>query len=140
MAVIDSILNGCLPIIPDTALYRKMLGAKGCYWHDLKQSIMTYLNNPKELNVELLEKIKLPCDDFNLETFILTEIQSRIQDKTPAKYDEVTEYIRSHFNAKKKDYVNKFWGFHANSNFQIIRWKLLNEGYIDNTYRHETSY
>jgi len=142
MAVMDSVLNGCYPIIPDNDLYHNMFGVWGWYFDELSlpKDLCYFLDLTKEQIQKRLKQTPLYKDDFNLESFLLTEIQTRIQDKTPAKYDEVTEYIKSHFNAKKKDYVNEFWGFHANSNFQIIRWKLLNEGYIDNTYRHETSY
>ena len=42
---------------------------------------------------------------------------------------------------EKKEWVNKFWSFHANSNFQIIRWKMLAEESIkDDTSKEYTTY
>jgi len=140
MAVMDCVLNGCLPIIPDNELYHYMFGRDGVYWRDLEQSIIIYLSAPEGLNTALLSEIDLSKDSFNLEGFILEEIGSRVFDKDPAKYEEVKQYIIDNGRVKKSAFVNEYWDFHANSNFQLIRWKLLMEGIIDDTGSHETIY
>ena len=141
MAVQESILNGCLPVVPFTEMYRKMLGEHGIYFN--KDNVIGWLywhlTSREEWNKGWLDKLKVHVDDFNLEHYILGEITNRVK-STPSKYEEVVKYIKSKGSVSKKDFVNEFWDFHANSNFQIIRWKLLLDGFIDDTSQHETKY
>ena len=141
MAVQDSILNGCLPVVPYNEMYRKMLGEHGIYFNKdhVLGWIYWHLTSREEWNKGWLDKLKVHVDDFNLEHYILGEITNRVK-STPSKYEEVVKYIKSKGSVSKKDFVNEFWDFHANSNFQIIRWKLLLDGFIDDTSQHETKY
>ena len=41
------------------------------------------------------------------------------------------ESIKNSKETEKREFVNKLWSFHVNSNFQIIRWCLLTSGYND---------
>ena len=82
--------------------------------------------------------------DFDYVTWVNKTILARIKGKNPKKYDQVCEWIEKEFNVKlgtyKRDIVNLFWQFHANSNFQKIRWKLLSNGFVDDTNNSDTVY
>ena len=67
-----------------------------------------------------------------MQEYVESEINKRVKGKDPKKINQVKELINSK-ETEKREFVNKFWSFHANSNFQIIRWCLLTSGYNDDT-------
>ena len=150
MAVMDSIINGCPALMPDTRddFYERMFS--NC----AQQHILLYpINNllttldfrltaPREcvkVTQTYLDYIirDTPKDIYN---FVLGEITRRIEDKTPAKYEEVLELIKRKGTCDKSTWVNEFWEFHANSNFQKIRWKLMQDGVRDTLRSDRTVY
>jgi len=141
MAVLDSIQNGCVPLVPPNPLYIDMFGGKTPtdYDRDLVKSIRLLLDNTKTQNDELLRQIKIPKDS-NLTKWIESNISDRVRGKDIKKYNDVRQYIMEKKVCEKRDFVNKFWSFHANSNFQLIRWKLLNIGVKDDTTKKNTTY
>ena len=98
---------------------------------DMFNLIDMYIKKPKELSSKEITK------DFDFASWIFEAIEMRVVDKNPKKYDLVKKYIT---NTTKKDFVNHFWMFHANSNFQKIRWKLLTDGFMDNVNLSESTY
>lgn len=141
MAVLDSIHNGCTPLVPAHPLYLDMLGGKTPIDFDgtLVRSIKTLLGNTKEINDGWLKKVKIP-KDINLKGWIEDMIKIRVPENEIKKYRDVKNYILSKGTCEKREFVNKFWSFHANSNFQLIRWKLLDEGIKDDTTSKNTIY
>ena len=141
MAVLDSKANGCTPLVPATDLFNTMFGGKipTDYTGLLYPSMRMLLNNTKQEN----DKWLIPLDieqDNSIVPFIESEIYDKVKYKTMKKYDEVVKYIESNNGSLKKDFVNHFWSFHANSNFQLIRWKLLTNNFIDVINNKETKY
>ncbi len=141
MAVLDSIHNGCTPLVPIHPLYLDMLGGKipTDFHGDLVKSIMLLLANPKERNDTWLNEVKIP-EDTNLGGWIEDIIKTRIPVGEIKKYNDVKNHIIWKGKCEKREFVNKFWSFHANSNFQLIRWKLLNDGIEDDTTKENTTY
>ena len=111
----------------------KQLGADTT--EDLESSIRKYIDNSKK--PISWDEIKI-SNDFDYSTWIYKTILYRIENKNPKKYDQVSEYIT--ISTPKRDFVNHFWQYHANSNFQKIRWKLLADGFIDDTNNSDTVY
>ena len=128
MSLLDSLHYGTPVIAPNTPLMNE-LGADTT--DNLPQLIEEYITTPKKT------ASTKTVEDFVYVDWIHQEITSRIEGKNPKKYDQVKEYIN---NTTKKDFVNYFWKFHANSNFQKIRWKLLLDGFIDDVSCAETTY
>ncbi len=142
MSILDSILNGCLPIVPDNKLYRYMLSDTGVYFNpkDLKLCIRKHLDMSVQDNRNELKKIRMAENEIDIVKFIYDEISDRIKDRNITKYDDVVKYIKQKIVAEKSEFVNEFWSFHANSNFQIIRWMLLADGFIDDTQKVKSTY
>lgn len=140
MAVLDSIYNGCVPLVPPTRLFLDMFyGHAPAVYGNLEDSIESMLNKTKEETTKYLERIVVQKDDF-LGKWVEKQIIERIEGKNIKKYNDVKSYIISTDKCEKRDFVNKFWSFHANSNFQLIRWKLLNDGLKDDTTEKNTVY
>ena len=134
MSVLDSQYHGTEVVACDTPLMREF---------------RTFTTNDfkKTFNL-LLDKEKIPSHkpelkDFDLEKYIIQQIGYKVKSaKTPLKYDKVVDMIkeRKTWGCSKRDFVNEFWSFHANSNFQKIRWKLLYDGFVDDTTSGTTLY
>lgn len=145
MAVLDSSCNGCLPVVPNDThdIYKNMFGDFG-YYHDYKnlKNIINELLDTTKSDVDLINsKITvLLHKNYNIKEFIYKKILSKIEGKNITKFDSVITMIAENSNVLKKDFVNKLWAFHANSNFQLIRWKLLSSGIYDDIHSHETLY
>lgn len=148
MAAIDSFYNGCFMIIPNDPCYRSMFGRKFTGYHDAKNSgdlflICDSLLNQKKDRIEKFIDNTLKTapafvdrdDEIDVEKMIECKLDHA---KTPAKYDLVLDAIGK--GISKKDLVNGLWTFHVNSNFQKIRWSLLNDGIHDDTTQSETYY
>jgi len=144
LSVLDSIANGCLPLIPNNDLYRFMFNDKGVYFKQDKDSLKTLINNRLDKTIEEnradLQTMQIPQNEIDLVKFIYEEINKRAKDKEIAKYFNVVEYIKNKIVTEKSGFVNEFWSFHANSNFQLIRWKLLANGFYDDTQKIKTTY
>jgi hypothetical protein len=154
MAVLDSFANLCLVLIPNREVYQRMFlnsidQCKDKFTHNgnLKEMIEKLLDNSREYNRELAGAI------FDRERYLFLfnqaeSVQKLIEEhmdgsdiKPPAKYDEIVAMIKENRQCTKKEIVNKFWSFHVNSNFPIIRKKLLAEkGIMDDTAGSQTTY
>ena len=133
MAVLDSINFGTPVLAPDKPLWKEL----GCHTtSDMKGEIIKMLDSAK------IEPRDVILKNFNIIEFVEDQIKARVSEKNPAKYDDVVEMISTaEDTVEKKEWVNKFWSFHANSNFQIIRWKMLaEEGIKDDTSKEYTTY
>ena len=131
MAVLDSIHHGTQVISNNTPLM-KQLGAH--YTNELELSIKERLDG---------DKLVVRCEnhtDFDLVDYLEETIDGRVSGKNPKKCDEVYNYINDVGTVEKREWVNRFWSFHANSNFQVIRWKLLCDGIEDDTTKTLTTY
>ena len=142
MSMLDS-LHYDTPVITQNTTLMQQLG--GDVTDNLELTIRKFLDQSKQLPTskkggwyDIYKK------DFDYVTWVNKTILARIKGKNPKKYDQVCEWIEKEFNVKlgtyKRDIVNLFWQFHANSNFQKIRWKLLSDGYVDNINKSDTSY
>lgn len=156
MAVIDSIANRCLALIPNREVYQSMFknsirhfGRDFAHDGNLKQMIISKLNCHVTTNRETAMLITLEDEDLfhfldgeDIKWLVEESINAEMSKKDcPAKYDEVLKYIKSNQHVRKKDWINEFWSFHVNSNFRTIRRKLLLEKDIcDNTASSETIY
>ena len=132
MSMLDSLHYGT-PVLAQNTPLMKQLGADTT--EDLESSISKYIDNSKK--PISWDEIKI-SNDFDYSTWIYKTILYRIENKNPKKYDQVSEYIT--ISTPKRDFVNHFWQYHANSNFQKIRWKLLADGFIDDTNNSDTVY
>ena len=154
MAVLDSIKNGCFPLVPgdcDDVYYWMFseIGNELGMFHDgkedLKSKMKSHINLPieylKDKNDKVENSIHKFCNPLSfVERDIYGEIKRRVPNNEPAKYSDVKEFIKFKGRSYKKEFVNYFWSFHVNSNFQKIRWKLLNQGFKDNVSQAETEY
>jgi len=153
MALMDSFYNGCFMLIPKDPCYEGMFGNVTMltaihHNHDtLLANILTSLSSQKRFMDTICQRIVVYADAFKTDTHIKeaidTEIQSRMTNKNkPSKYLNVYESIvESNGNGMlKKEFVNKYWSFHVNSNFQKIRWALLYDGIRDDTTKREPTY
>lgn len=116
MAVLDSINHGT-PVISNNTALMDTLGAM--VQSDLKSAI-----------IKLLDSKKIHCNnkvinDINLTEYIENTIKNRVGGLDIKKYNDVVQLITKLGVCEKRVFVNKLWSFHANSNFQKIRWKLL---------------
>lgn len=153
LAVFDAIENGCFTLIPDTSgdiyeyLFKKFRGW-GIFhnFKNLKEKINSLLNtNVDELKtLNELIKNELPYfKDKSVGNDVYQLIIEKIKGRIPLeikKYNDVKSYIQEKGEVSKYDWVNHFWSFHVNSNFQKIRWKLLSEGIKDNLKEIKTHY
>ncbi len=131
MAVLDSI-NAGTSVLSNTTKLMARLGAIQCT--DWVLALNRLLDQEKIRPSRFIEY------DFTLEKYITNEIRERVKGKEPKKYKNVVSYISGRAITEKRDFVNEFWSFHANSNFQLIRWKLLSEGVHDDTNLRLTTY
>ena len=131
MAVLDSQFFGTEVVSCDTPLMREF---RTFTTDDFAKTFNLLLDKPK------LQPHQPNFDDFDLQNYLEREITKRVYDKNPAKYEDVKGLIENFQVVEKRQFVNQFWSFHANSNFQLIRWKLLTEGINDMTERELTTY
>lgn len=130
MAVLDSMNHGTIVLSKPSPLMSQ-LGAIQC--DNLADGIRNTLT---------WDKIKPEpriLNDFNLEKYLIDTITDRVYAKTPKKFDDVFDYIKEKDTVEKREWVNKFWSFHANSNFQLIRWRLL-QTIKDDITKKDTTY
>lgn len=155
MAILDSIRNGLFTLIPADGVYLDMLD-KFLYklpnmWHtydDLYHKIKTLLDTPQdeldEQNEQVLGYVKAEYSGTSteIEKQITEHIINKMGKKPPKKYDEVFRYILSEGRpVDKREWVNEFWSFHVNSNFQKLRWWLLQEAMLcDDTEKEMPTY
>ena len=128
MALLDSLYFKTPVIAPNTPLMSEM-GATTT--DNLEKTIEEHIETHKKNTQIVIKK------DFNCTEWIKKILASKIKIRKPKKYDLVKESIN---NTTKRHIVNTFWSFHANSNFQKIRWNLLLDGFIDNTSLSDTTY
>jgi len=154
MSVIDSIANDCLALIPNREVYKDMFensirlyGDEFSHDGNLADIVIKALNRDildnKILarNIVNADKALFVFSDNVTIKFLLEKEIAKSATTKPAKYKNVLDYILENKSCYKSDWVNKFWSFHANSNFQIIRDKLLMENSIqDNTTLSKTLY
>jgi hypothetical protein len=153
LAVLDAMENGCFTLLPDTPgdiynfLFKdyKKLGI----FHNFN-NFKKKVNQLLDINIEELNGLNsfirnhspyFRERDLGKEIYqlIVGKIKERIPEEIK-KYDEVKRFIEEKGTATKYDWVNEFWSFHVNSNFQKIRWKLLNDGLNDNISKLKTEY
>lgn len=145
MAAMDAYYNDCLCLLPDdeNGLYKTMFN-NGAYhnYKNLEAKIDSYLNMSMEDIKTINNNISLNVPKTNIGETIINIIEEKIKDVNPKKLNEVIEFIKSKIQCEKKEWINNFWSFHANSNFQKIRWKILfNDNNInDNTNEQYTTY
>ena len=134
MAVLDSMNHGTIVLSNNTPLMKELnTHTTG----NLTYSIKEMLDKDK---MEILRDMHR-FHDFDLESHLIDIISDRVDGKSPKKYEDVFDFISSNSVVEKREFVNKFWSFHANSNFQIIRWKLLCDDVIqDDTTKTLTTY
>lgn len=135
LAVLDSLYNGCMPLVPHNDLFNDMFGTdipKFNSMYGTMQILMEDLLNAdkKIINDAYMKRVTVLKDPSIVE-WVENTIKDRVKNKTIKKYDDVVKHIIDNDPCFKKDFINKFWSFHANSNFQLIRWKLLSEGFND---------
>lgn len=166
LSVLDSYANGCFPLMRDTPLLRSLMPAHIAHYaeighqknmalspfyfgagrldvtpeEDLTEYMNILLNRTRDEMHQELGFLPQPVEDHTIEEKILELIQGRLDSKLPKKYDSVKLYIQENSPVLKKDWVNRFWSFHANGNFQKIRWRLLSEGIRDDIKSYETKY
>ncbi len=132
MAVLDCLQNGCTPIPPHNKLYSSMLGANFIQhgstskWGELPAMVRGLLDTPKQLIDDWIQQAEVKQDQ-NIAQWAEDMIRDRVKDKIK-NYDQVANYIERNNPCEKRKWVNEFWTFHVNSNFQLIRWKLLVDG------------
>lgn len=154
MALVDSFWNGCLGLVPNREVYKDMFknsirefGEDFSHNGNLKEMIVRLLNNSVNYN-RLIAKNVVHLDantfdfkDGSLVTNTFRDMMCKKASAEPKKYNDVLNYILKNNGASKRDWVNEFWSFHANSNFQKIRAKLLLSGQVDDdTTKPETFY
>ena len=153
MAVMDSFYNGCFMLIPKDPCYEGMFGNVGMLtavhesYSNLLGNILISLDSQKKWMDVIAEKIVNQASAFKTDTNIKTAIDTVISARMlksglPAKYVNVYDAIMdaNGNGLLKKEFVNKFWSFHVNSNFQKIRWALLSDGIRDDTSKREPTY
>jgi len=145
MAAMDAHANGCLCLLPDDnrCMYKGMFN-NGFYHNgkNLYEIMNKALNSTKaELNM-INQSVSLKVPENSMTNIILNTIQNKLKDENPKKMDDVIAFIKSQNLTEKKEWVNKFWSFHANSNFQKIRWKMLfgNYNLTDDTTKEYSTY
>lgn len=151
MAVLDSLNAECFTLVPSTEIlyeYMFLEYDKTMYHDNTKENLVSIMeHNLKETSSRLKEKtlkIKRAFDDYFNDTSmivyndILNSIENRVANfKKPAGYDKVLDFVTKGKDITKKDFVNKFWSFHVNSNFQKIRWKMMVEDKIEDDVEKE---
>lgn len=119
MSVIDSINFGTIVVAPKTDLMESLKAETSS---NLKESMLYYIEREKK------QAPMVDFSDFPLSEWVTEKIKSTInKSKIPKKYEKVEEMLP----CSKRDFVNGLWSFHANSNFQKIRWRLLCDGHFD---------
>lgn len=147
MAVADAAYAGCPVLLPDDSVYKGMFGKDGWYhsYTNLKERMSIGLDrHTKDLEtiaigewVTLANRL-IPLSSVS--TDVEKDIEERLSGKLPHKYNRVKNLIFAEQPITKKVWVNKFWSFHTNSNFQKIRWQLLLDGIRDDTREVESTY
>ena len=141
--MLDSVVNGCYPLIRNTELLRSLVPDAAYFndFNDLVSTINYFLDLPYMWDaLRDFRDFNVASYKTNVETRITELIHSKLNSKIPAKYDLVKQSIQNGECLYKKDWVNKFWSFHANGNFQKIRWRLMSEGIFDDITETETKY
>jgi hypothetical protein len=140
MAVIDALGEGCFTIVPETEeVYKYMFGNCDPFmYHDnTKENLLSKMDSLLDYDfIPLKNKTTKILNSFG--EYFSNESLYKIKDdiinaitrkaksyKRLAKFEDVAEYIESRDRTTKKEFVNNFWTFHSNSNFQRIRWKLM---------------
>jgi len=152
MAILDAMENGAFTIVPKDDVYISMfrnIESKWGIFHN-RDDLLDMMNNLLDMPIEKIKdkwrrekKYIQPIYNhldgvvLDIESFIRKRIDSR---KIPKKYGKVKDMILKSDGVSKRDWVNEFWSFHANSNFQIIRWMMLNNGIFDDTSKSESVY
>lgn len=154
MAILDSISNGLFTLVPADGVYLDMLAPAtkiDAMWHRY-DDLGAKMNNLLDANSQALRSMNTLTQEHVTTAYVQTSerVLSHIQNsisrirgrKPPAKYDKVYEMIRgSKDPVEKRQWVNEFWSFHVNSNFQKIRYWLLSDGNIkDDTTKEYTTY
>lgn len=148
MAVLDTTANGCLTLLPRDKVYRNMFNGYGAYHDyynlvDRMDQLLDYddydLRAQNERIAGWLNKNLPPLTPaWDITNDILERLANR---KLPAKFNDVLTLIEKEGRITKKEFVNRFWSFHVNSNFQLIRWNLLNrEDIMDDVTEKESTY
>lgn len=151
MAILDTFYNGCFTLVPEDGVFPSMFmgGSRGIYHNrkNLVEIMDEYLNKNESILKSMAKRIvdKNPALFNNNEGAIATElihtgISNKMAKSTPEKYDEVMQLIEAGIMMSKGEIVNDLWSFHVNSNFQKIRWKLLEDGVKDDTSQSVTIY
>lgn len=153
MAILDSIRNGLFTLVPNDGIYREMLlPFNELMWHNFGDDLYVAMSTLLNADARTLRTMNEEVQRFVISQYswssaeilehIFAHVQLRMGDKPPKKYSDVWKYIKnSETPVEKRDWVNKFWSFHVNSNFQKIRWWLLFDGNIrDITEEHRTTY
>jgi len=158
MAILDSISNGLFTVVPADGVYIDMLSPfyHGMMidnmWHryeDLQEKVDALLDTDRLILAKKNEQVRdyvlgAYSSSATLTKLHIIEHLSRIRGKKPpAKYDQVYDFIKSANgdSVEKREWVNKFWSFHVNSNFQRIRhWLLSDGGIVDDTTKEYTTY
>lgn len=154
MAILDSLNAETFVLVPETEdLYKYMFwDYDETMYHDNTEelvSIMSYnldknKNELKSKAKKIKEYFDIYFEDTNENVYktISNIIEKHVQNyKKLAGYDKVLNYIIEGDKVTKKDFVNRFWSFHTNSNFQKIRWTLLaKDGIIDDTEKDYPTY
>lgn len=139
MAVIDAIANGCLAVVPNNRLYNSMIhSAVSFYKEQLEVMLIELLDIDKNFIKSRHAGVGIRNNENTIQKDIMDLIDKR-SETNPAKYDDVLRFVGEQKVCKKGDWVNKFWSFHVNSNFQKIRWKLLNV-FSDDIAEEKTTY
>ena len=162
MSVLDSVVNGCLPLVINKPLYHEMFPTGDIFFDDLGITIEKHLNNTREENVKKLNDVTIAEHDLSsIVDSIYKILRGRVENHNVAKYGSVVDFIKSEnvlvkngsnldtfFSGarsdvgvcKKVDFVHGLWKWATNHTFQTIRWKLLFDGIKDDITQRETTY
>lgn len=149
MAVIDAINVGCFSMLPLDRVYEQMFGDTGYYHIDNPQALLGAIENWLKTSKETLTTLAYAMKSYLTAIqlipldLVTKQISYDIIDKLgkiPRRYKDVEGFIRVYEPVEKAEWVNKFWSFHTNSNFQKIRWHLLHNGIADDTRKERSTY
>lgn len=137
MAGLDSLANNCPLLVLDTKQARSIFKNNAIYFNkfdDFKVKLENLINKSS----------KVSCPDYSWQQNSL-QIQNVIEKemtqniKNVKNLQKVINYIEKNKKVSKKEFVNKFWKFHYNSNFRQLRKNLLLK-FKDDTKSIETFY
>jgi hypothetical protein len=141
LSVLDSVANDCYPLIRNTDLLRSLV-PNAIHFSSIDELVKImdeFLDIPYLWDE--LRYWETPIHKSNVITSIKTALDARLRGKTPKKYELVRDFIEdAGCSVRKTEWVNKFWSFHANGNFQKIRWNLLYSGVCDDIQSSTTVY